>query len=119
MKRTHALLARAFALVLTLVALPIQAQDARDPTQPPPSAVASTGGVASPEPRGLDTMAVIVRDGKPFLVVDTRLYAPGQKIGNVVLERITETEVWLREGKKLRKLARFTGVQRSVTVPKQ
>jgi hypothetical protein len=108
-----------FAFTLVLAALQVSAQDARDPTQPPPGAMTSPDGAAIAAPPGFDAMAVVVREGKPFLVVDTRLYAPGQKIGRIVLERITETEVWLREGKELRKLPRFAGIQRRVTVPKQ
>jgi len=58
-------------------------------------------------------MSVIVREGKSWLVVGTRLIAPGQKTVPWVLERITETEVWLRDGTQLRKVQRFAGIQRS------
>jgi hypothetical protein len=58
---------------------------------------------------------VIVRDGKAGLVQGTRVVFPGQKWGNSTLERITETEVWLRDGKTLRKLARFGGIERKLT----
>jgi hypothetical protein len=40
--------------------------------------------------------------------------AVGQKVGNARLERITETEIWLREGRALRKVPRFGGIQRRV-----
>jgi hypothetical protein len=58
-------------------------------------------------------MTVVLRDSKPFLVVGTRLYSPGQKMGQYKIDRITETEVWLRDGALLRKLPRFTGIVRS------
>jgi len=57
-------------------------------------------------------MSVIVRDGKAGLVIGTRVVQPGQKIGPWTLERITETEVWLRDGTTLRKVSRFNGIQR-------
>ena len=90
-----------------------QAQE-RDPTVPPAEAGSVVPGAAAQGPWGTQGMAVVVRDGKPFLVVDTRLYAPGQKVGALRIERITETEVWLRDGTALRKVPRFGGIERRV-----
>lgn len=100
-------------LLVLLLSLGVHAQALRDPTQPPSEMGAGPGAAASSGPLGSEGMAVIVRDGKPFLVVGTRLYAPGQSVGAARIERITEIEVWLREGKDLRKLPRFAGIQRS------
>jgi hypothetical protein len=101
------------AMLLLLTSLQAPAQTLRDPTLPPPDAEVGPDGVA-PSPLGTEGMAVIVRAGKPFLVVGTRLYAPGQKVGPLRVERITETEVWLRDGQELRKVPRFAAIQRSV-----
>jgi hypothetical protein len=57
-------------------------------------------------------MAVVVRGGKPMLVQGTRLYGVGQMLGKFRIERISETEVWLRQGSELRKIPRFAGIQR-------
>jgi len=91
-----------------------QAQALRDPTVPPagaglasPALDAKSGGVAP------GAMTIIVRDGRPYLAVGTRLYAQGEKLGQARVERITETEVWLREGGVLRKMQQFPSVQRS------
>ena len=105
----------ALALLLACASLPVHAQ--RDPTQPPPEASVSSGGAASQSPLGTDGMAVVVRNGKPFLVIGTRLYAPGQKVGQQRVERITETEVWLRDSSGLKKIPRFAGIQRTVAAP--
>ncbi len=86
-------------------------QDVRDPTMPPPIATAAPDAPAR-SPLGLEGTSVIVRDGKPGLVVGTRVVLPGQKIGSWVLERITETEILLRDGKQLRTVARFSGIER-------
>lgn len=97
--------------------LPSHAQE-RDPTAAPPEIGAAAGGGVAPQPWGAEGMAVVVRDGKPYLVVDTRWYAVGQKVGSLHITRITESEVWLRDGKVLRKVPRFTGIQRTeVAVP--
>jgi len=57
-------------------------------------------------------MTIIVRNGRPYLAVGTRLYAQGEKLGAARIERITETEVWLREGRELRKISQFHGIVR-------
>jgi len=91
------------------------AQTTRDPTVPPASAVSAP--VANTSGRGpladMGSVAVIVRDGRPYLVIGTRLYAQGQALGDSRIERITETEVWLREGKTLHKKPIFSGIVRS------
>lgn len=95
--------------------VPALAQAQRDPTVPPLSPVATAASAAE---RGKDTvdtpLAVIVRDGRSYVVVGGRLLAQGQMLGDARIERITETEIWLREGKLLRKVLRFPGIQRKV-----
>lgn len=96
--------------------LPAQGQDVRDPTIAPTEAGQTLGVAATAaSPLGMDGMAVIVRNGNPYLVVGTRLYAPGQMVGKARLERITETEIWLREATGLRKIPRFAGIQRTAS----
>lgn len=98
-------------LLLGVLLTGVQAAE-RDPTAAPPELVQ---GALLPGAPGavLQGSNVIVRDGQPHLVVGTRLVAVGQTVGEARLERITETEIWLREGKQLRKLPRFAGIQRS------
>lgn len=102
-------------LVCSISALGAMAAD-RDPTVPPAEA-----GVASTRPASpagaiatLEGSTVLVQNGQPFLVVGTRLVGVGQKVGAAKLERITETDIWLREAGQLRKVQRFAGIQRSV-----
>jgi len=100
---------------LVLVLLPMRlahAQD-RDPTLPPAQASQPLSASTSDAPWGDDGIAVVVREGKPFLVSGTRLYGVGQSIGAYRIMRISETEVWLRNGKVVRKLPRFSGIERS------
>lgn len=108
------------ALALMLVG-PVSAQPQRDPTQPPPSVVQpESAAMATPS---LDTrsLAVVVRGGVSHLVVGTRLYAVGQQVGAAKIERISETEVWLRESGTLTKHSLFAGIDRhpTTTPPKQ
>ena len=101
----------------------------RDPTLPPVSmrapAVTASGAVGAEggavvEDRlpGLDDGAAIVwRAGVPHLVYGTRLYGVGQKIENYRIERITETEVWMRGPSGLKKWTRFADIQRKTVLP--
>ena len=105
-------------IALLVPSVDAHAQGQRDPTIPPASSGLSgtSGDVLAPT---LDAgpMTVIVRNGHPSLVVGTRLVAQGQKLGDARVERITETEIWLREGGQLRKVPRFAGVQRRSSQP--
>jgi len=87
---------------------PLSAQVVRDPTLPP--GMGQGSGAAA---RGAGShWPLIIIDGKPHLVAGTRLYAEGQQLGKARIERITETEVWLREGGQLRKVSNFSAVRR-------
>lgn len=100
------------ALLIGSLALvqPALAEGLRDPTIPPfwsPEQAPATSGHGVQPP-----MSVISVNGKLHLMVGTRLYAPGQKVGESVIEQISETEVWFREGRTLRKVSNFVGVKR-------
>jgi hypothetical protein len=94
--------------------LPAAAQGLRDPTLPPFGFGSGSSGARSMQSlRGIRApLSVIAVDGRWHLVIATRLYAEGEKLGEARIERITETEVWLREGRELRKISNFVGVQR-------
>lgn len=113
-------LALGWLMVFSLLFLAgrVNAQGLRDPTIPPAEAGLSgsaPGGSVSGIAPG--AMSIIVRDGRPHLVVATRLYAQGQKLGQARIERISETEVWLREDGVLRKVSLFAGIERRATTP--
>jgi hypothetical protein len=92
----------------------VQAQGLRDPTIPPAAAGLGDGKAAKSAAEGdlHGPISVLMVDGRAHVVVGTRLYAQGQKLGAARIDRITETEVWLREGRDLRKVSLFSGVQR-------
>lgn len=107
MSRSFQMLALVLALWAALGAQ-AQAQALRDPTQPP-----GAGGMGVAAARAAaPTWSVIVVDGKRHVATGTRLYAEGQILGRARIERITETEIWLREGQALRKVPLYAGVQR-------
>lgn len=90
----------------------------RDPTLAPPEArSAQADGAAQDIPWGEGSVTIVVRNGQPCLVVGTRLYRPRQTLGKYVIERISETEVVLREGKTLRVVPIFDGVTRRAAKP--
>ncbi len=113
---TQAKLRHLGALLLALALLPA-AQAQRDPTVPP---LGGGSGAGPTRPRAsAGSWPVIVVDGRRHVAVGTRLYAEGQQLGHARIERITETEVWLREGGTLRKVQIYPGVQRSSLPPAQ
>ena len=66
-----------------------RAQASRDPTQPPTGASSAAASDTSARVPVIDVgpVAVIVRDGRPYLVFGTRLYAQGQMLGDSRIER--------------------------------
>ena len=105
-------------VVLSMLSVGAHSQAQRDPTVPRASSGLSafgTSGDGLAPTLDAGPPSVIVRNGKPFLVVGTRLIAQGQKLGEARVERITETEIWLREGGQLRKVPRFAGIQRQTS----
>lgn len=89
------------------------AQALRDPTIAPPGIAGSTpSGAAVAGKNDNKVMSVMVVDGLPFVMAGSRLYAPGDKLDGATVERISETQIWLREGKELRKISLYSGVQR-------
>ncbi len=105
---------RLICLLCVVFAAPtLGAQSLRDPTQAPGLGSAGRAGDgAAPARSSQGRWSVIVVDGRPHVAVGTRLYAEGQMLGPSRIERITETEVWLREGRELRKVPLYAGVQR-------
>lgn len=95
--------------------LGVAAQTWRDPTLEPAAPASPTEAGAG---HAETPLSVIVVDGRPRVIMGTRLYAPGQKLGQARIERITETEVWLREGAVLRKVPRYQGVERRTLPPR-
>ena len=101
------------ALLLGTVLGAAGAQSLRDPTLPPLDAgVAVRPSATRSVSFDSNATTVIVRNGRRYLAVGTRLYATGEKLGSARIERITETELWLREGGVLRKLPFFEGIER-------
>jgi hypothetical protein len=114
MTRTRYLALAGCALTLLLNTQQIAAQEAsRDPTVAPTETGATTAS-----PAGVEGMTVLIRDEKPYLVVASRLYAPGDKVGNLRVERISEKEVWFHDGSALIKVPRFAGIERKSIVAK-
>ena len=83
----------------------------RDPTRPPAAFAAPAGASHSPSdtfrPEHLVTVA-----GVRYLVWNSRRYAAGGTILGARIERISETEVWLRGKDGLRKLTLFSGIEK-------
>ena len=107
-----------FILWLAMALPSLNAQSTRDPTLPP----ADSGLVAQAVPKNAaqapeSSLSIVVRDGTFFVVQGTRLLAQGQKLGEARIERISETEVWLRQRGVLSKRQLFAGIARRSIPP--
>jgi hypothetical protein len=101
-----------FILTFFSAIFAVNAQSLRDPTVPPLGAGLTAPALnQKPGATAEVGMSLIVREGVFYLVQGTRLFAQGQKLGEARIERLSETEVWLREGGVLRKLPLFPGIQ--------
>jgi hypothetical protein len=106
-----------FAAALLIGSTAATAQTLRDPTVAPAAAgVSDAGGVQQDESLKSGSISVMTRDGVHYLMHGTRLYTTGQRIGTARIERISETEIWLRDGGQLQKIPVFNGVQRRAAV---
>ncbi len=96
------------------LALNVFAQSPRDPTVPPPALGMPAAGADAPVGLALvaGQVSVLQRDGVYYLVLGSRIYAPGQMIGITKIERVTETEVWLQDNGSVRKVPVFGGITR-------
>lgn len=106
-----------FAVALLSISTSATGQALRDPTVAPAAAGMSGSGEARhDESLSSGSISVMTRDGVHYLMHGTRLYATGQRIGTARIERISETEIWLRDGGQLQKIPVFNGVQRRAAV---
>ena len=106
--------------VLFFASSQIAAHSQRDPTLPPPLpkvGIASSGPVETLIGIESGAMTIIIRDGRPHLLIGSLFYTQGDTIGSVLIVRITKTEIWLSEGGILRKVPLFTGIQRRTVEP--
>lgn len=89
------------------------AQALRDPTLPPLQ-IAPERMAATRKSLSIDTgpLTIIIRDGRNYVALGTRLYAQGQILGDTRIERITETEVWFLEDGVIHKISKFQGIKR-------
>lgn len=101
--------------LLLCTSVSANAQEARDPTVAP-AAARATADPASPTSE-IEGMTVLVRDGKAYLMVGSRWYSVGDRVGQMRIDRITETEVWLHDGRALLKVPRFAGIEKRETAP--
>lgn len=88
-----------------------QAAALRDPTVPPPAWGAQPGSPREPLAEFKPGHLVVV-DGRRYVMWQGRRYGEGESIEGARIERIEETEVWLRIAGSLRKVRMFAGIEK-------
>jgi len=111
--------ARAAALILALAAASaVRAQVVTDPTRPPagfdtpaPEAAGEAGG-------GMRLQSVMISPTHRSAIISGVTVALGEKFGDAVLIKVTETAVVLRSGNENRVLKLYPGVEKREVKPK-
>ena len=109
--RGRLLLGVAAALAIGQQSAAAQSAPRRDPTQPPAAYGAKEGVAHDPLERFRPEHVVIV-DGQRYLLWQGRRYRVGDSIQGARIERIDETELWLRIDGARRKLPLFPGIEK-------
>lgn len=99
------------ALAAIVATSPGVAAALRDPTVPPPFWGAPAVGAREPMSAFRPGHLVVV-DGRRYLLWQGRRYREGESIEGARIERIEETEVWLRSNGSLRKVPVFAGIEK-------
>jgi len=106
-------------LSLLVVSSLVSAHSQRDPTLPPAPTKATIASSESLKPSisiEPGAITIIVRNGRPHLLIDNLFYAQGDFIGSVKIELITEKEIWVSEQGIRHKVPLFQNIhQRIVT----
>lgn len=110
------------AAILTTAALPAAAQNApalRDPMVPPLSIArpAANPGVldAAPEPPPTPQQLLTV-NGKRYVVDGRRRLGVGDALGGTRIERITDSAIWVRDGRTVTRLPFYGSVTKRTVV---
>jgi len=98
----------ALAVVSALWTGPGYGESPADPTRPPDFADAGV----SPVPSGPLLQSVLISPERSVAVIDGETIPLGGRYGSATLVKISETEVELREGREIRRLRLFPGVER-------
>lgn len=102
----------ALAVALLSGAAAAQSVALRDPTEPPSAFGSRAGSPSNP----LDTFKpehVITVEGQRYVVWKGRRYGVGDGLLGARIERLDETEIWLRTDGGVRKLPLFAGVEKN------
>lgn len=85
----------------------------RDPTQPPAAYAPHAPHAAPADPLdGFRPHNILTVDGHRYLVWHGRRYAVGDTVQGARIERIEESEVWLRVDGGVRRIPMFAGVEK-------
>ena len=105
--------ARACAWLTALALAPLAfAESLPDPTRPPDVSSAIGSDYAPGQATGPVLQSVLVGPKRAQAIINGQMVKVGDKFGGAVVVKIDESEVVLRNGKDLRKLKLFPGIEK-------
>lgn len=100
-------------LAWTVIAMPIARAEAFvDPTRPPASIALPQDGTAQRAFSGPTLQSVMISPGRMEATISGQTVKLGEKFGEAVLDKITESEVVLRNGSDLQTLKLYPGIEK-------
>ena len=102
-----------YCLLALSLAAPAQAETLPDPTRPPAALTAARlTGEAPPAPPSPSLQSVIISPKHTMAIINGQTVKLGEKFGDALLVKVTETEVVLRNGNMLQTLKLFPDVEK-------
>lgn len=114
----HAMRAVGFAGCM-LFSASTAAQALPDPTRPPDALNPAQAGGAPAATAGPVLQSVLIAHGRKAAIISGKEVPLNGKFGNARVISITETEVVLREGRKVRKLKLFPAIEMQKAAPRR
>lgn len=90
----------------------------RDPTQPPQGYGAPAAVVQKDPTEAFKPEHLVMVDGQRYLMWQGKRYRVGDTLQGARIERIEESEVWLRNDRGLRKLSLYPRIEKRLTTTK-
>jgi len=92
-------------------------EELRDPSSWPaalrsPAASGIAQGADGADSTGRQIRQIVVRHGRPLVVVGGREWGVGAKLGGATIVRIEEQAVWLRDANGMRREALYPGIEK-------
>lgn len=101
-------------LIVSLAALPVNAQGLNDPTRPPPEILGEAAAGADAAPGGSPAQVVVISSDRRQATINGRTVALGGRYGDATLVSISDAEIVLQKGDSTEIIRLYSSVNRKM-----